>query len=91
MCPTCGIRLDRGEEQDYFNGGMLVNIILTFAFFGFALLVFLIVVWPNVPWDTLQYFLAGAMLVLPILLYPFSRVIWLAVDLAVRPRSEKES
>ena len=32
-----------------------------------------------------------AMIVLPILLYPVSRVVWLGADLALRPHSEKSA
>jgi hypothetical protein len=30
------------------------------------------------------------MVILPVLLYPISRTVWLAMDLAVRPRSERD-
>lgn len=89
-CPRCGLRLERGEEEDYFSGGMMLNIILAVLIFGAAFVIALVVMWPNVPWDALEYWLVGAMIVLPILLYPMSRTLWLALDLAFRPRSERD-
>jgi len=88
-CPKCGVALERGEEDDYYIGGMLLNITLCFVIFAVGFWGVLIVTYPRVPWDVLQYGLVAAMIVLPILLYPISRVVWLAVDMAVRPRSEK--
>jgi len=89
-CPICGIALERGEENDYYIGGMLLNITLCFVIFAVGFWGVLIVTYPRVPWDALQYGLVAAMIILPILLYPISRVVWLAVDMAVRPRSEKD-
>lgn len=88
-CPTCGIALERGEESDYYIGGMLLNIALCFVIFAVGFWGVLILTYPRVPWDVLQYGLVAAMLLLPVLLYPISRLVWLAVDLAVRPQSEK--
>ena len=88
-CPKCGIALERGEESDYYIGGMLLNITLCFVIFAVGFWGVLILTYPRVPWDVLQYGLVAAMIILPILLYPMSRIVWLAVDLAVRPRSER--
>ena len=88
-CPTCDIQLERGEEQDYYIGGMLLNITLCFIIFAVVFWGVLILTYPRVPWTFLQYGLVTAMIVLPILLYPVSRVVWLGADLALRPHSEK--
>lgn len=88
-CPKCGIALERGEESDYYIGGMLLNITLCFIIFAIGFWGVLIITYPNVPWDFLQYGLVAAMVLLPIILYPVSRIVWLAIDLAVRPRSER--
>ena len=90
-CPVCNIALERGEENDYYIGGMLLNITLCFLIFAFGFWGVFIFTYPRVPWDVLQYGLVAAMIVLPILFYPISRIVWLAVDMAVRPRSEKDT
>jgi hypothetical protein len=69
---------------------MMLNIALCFIIFAVGFWGVLIATYPRVPWDLLQYGLVSAMIVLPVLLYPVSRVVWLAVDLAVRPRSERD-
>jgi len=89
-CPACGLRLERGEDEDYYLGGMLFNILLAEGIFGVALLIALIVMWPQVPWTALQYVLVAAMIGAPIALYPVSRIAWLALDLLVRPPTPEE-
>jgi uncharacterized protein (DUF983 family) len=89
-CPNCGVALERGEGSDYYIGGMLLNITLCFVIFALGFWGVLILTYPRVPWDVLQYGLVAAMLILPVLLYPMSRIVWLAVDLAIRPKSERD-
>ena len=89
-CAVCEIALERGEENDYYIGGMLLNITLCFVVFAVGFWGVLVMTYPRVPWDALEYGLVAAMIVLPILFYPVSRIVWLAVDLAVRPQSERD-
>jgi uncharacterized protein (DUF983 family) len=83
-CPRCHLRSERGES-DYFLGGMMFNIVLAEGVLVILLVATLAITWPRVPWSFLQYGAPAAMLVAPILLYPFSRLIWLAFDLMLRP------
>ena len=83
-CPRCQLRSERGES-DYFLGGMMFNIVLAEAVLVILLIATLVMTWPRVPWSLLQYGAPAAMVVAPILLYPFSRLVWLAFDLMLRP------
>lgn len=83
-CPRCRLRPERGES-DYFLGGMVFNIALAEGVFVIGLIVTLVVTWPRVPWAGLQYGAPAAMVLAPIILYPFSRIVWLAFDLMLRP------
>jgi len=83
-CPRCHLRPERGES-DYFLGGMMFNIALAEAVFVMVLITTLWVSWPRVPWSLLQYGAPAAMVLAPILLYPFSKLIWLVFDLMLRP------
>lgn len=83
-CPRCRLRPERGES-DYFLGGMVFNIALAEGVFVIGLIVTLVVTWPRVPWSLLQYGAPAAMVLAPIVLYPFSRLVWLAFDLMLRP------
>jgi uncharacterized protein (DUF983 family) len=83
-CPRCALLLDRGE-RDYFIGAYTLNFIA--AEVAIVLLAGLLIVltWPDVPWDTVRWGLAGLMVPFPVVTYPFSKTVWLAVDLLFRP------
>ena len=89
-CAKCGIRLDRGESEDYLLGGMFFNIVLAEVIFAVVLLVVVIVRWPNVPWAGIEYTLIIAMVAAPVVFYPVSRLMWLALDLLLRPPDAAE-
>ena len=63
----------------------MFNIALAEGVFVIVLIVTLVVTWPRVPWTLLQYGAPAAMVLAPILLYPFSKLVWLAFDLMLRP------
>jgi uncharacterized protein (DUF983 family) len=88
-CPHCGFRYERSDDN-YFQGAMIVNFMLGAFTFAITLLTVLVVSWPNVPWNLLTF---GVPLGLPVfmaLLYPISKVVWLTVDVMVRPVMEEE-
>ncbi len=82
-CPSCGLRLDRGEG-DHFLGAYTVN----FSVAEIALVVFLglvaLVTWPDVPWGFVLYGGLALMVLAPIAFFPVSRTLWLAIDLLFR-------
>ena len=83
-CPACGLKLDRGEE-DYFLGGYVINFVgAELVIVGLALTV-AIVTWPDVPWTGIGWGLAVLMLVFPFITYPYSKTLFLAIDLVFRP------
>jgi uncharacterized protein (DUF983 family) len=88
-CPSCGLRLDRGEN-DYFIGAYLLNLIVAELIIGFGLLTVLIATWPDPPWDLIQYGGVVLVIIAPLVTYPFSELTWLAVDLALRPLTPAE-
>lgn len=88
-CGACGMRTERGEE-DYFLGGMMLNIALAE---GILVLVGAIVVgatWPDVPWNLMLGVGLALMIAAPFVCYPLSLCLWIAADLAVRPLTVSE-
>lgn len=83
-CPRCGLRLDRGEA-DFFLGGFTINFIAAELVLALFLLAAVAATWPDVPWSWLGWIGAPLMVLAPILFFPFSRTLWLAVDLTMRP------
>lgn len=86
-CGRCGKRLQRGE-QDYFLGAMLFNLIIAELLFAAVFVTTLVILWPDVPWDVIQYAAPLGMAVVPFALYPCSKLLWLAADLAFRPEPD---
>lgn len=87
-CGACGARLERGE-QDYFLGGMMFNLVLSELLFAAIFVTVLVLLWPTVPWDGIAVGAPLGMAIAPVLLYPVSKLLWLAVDLAFRPERER--
>jgi uncharacterized protein (DUF983 family) len=83
-CPRCGVRFER--EEGYFLGAYALNLIVA-EFLGLGLAIILIfktdlrdlqLVW--------QELIAVALAVaFPVALFPFSRTVWIAMDLIFHP------
>jgi uncharacterized protein (DUF983 family) len=88
-CPNCGMLLERGEG-DYFLGAYALNLMGVEAILAAAFVVVMVVTWPNPPWNALQY--GGALLavIVPIVCYPFTKTVWLALDLIFRPPKRED-
>jgi len=84
-CRECGFSFERDEEEDYWLGAFLLNFIVTEVVFAVLLLAVLVATWPNPPWSRLTWIGAVQMIVTPIVFYPFSKTLWLAGDLILRP------
>lgn len=85
-CPSCGLAFDRGEGNDYWLGAYAINLVLAEGLAAVIALLILWIIWPvYMPAQITGMVLAVA---LPILLFPFSRTLWLAWDLSFRPREE---
>ena len=84
-CPHCGLPFDRGES-DYFYGAYLLNFVAAELVPVIVFVVALIVTWPSPPWNLLTVVTVVLAIVAPILLYPTTKALWLALDLIFRPR-----
>ena len=69
---------------------MFLHFLLGGFTFGASLLAVLMLSWPTVPWDALTFGAPVAFLLLMIVLYPISKVLWLTVDVMVRPVMPEE-
>ena len=84
QCPNCGLRLDRGES-DYFYGALMLNFIAAELVPVAVFVITLIATWPEPPWNALMAITVVLAIVAPILLYPTTTALWLALDLIFRP------
>ncbi|HEY7235173.1 MAG TPA: DUF983 domain-containing protein [Gemmatimonadaceae bacterium] len=83
-CPSCGLELDRGES-DYFYGAYLLNFVAAELVAILAFVVGLVITLPSPPWNFLMGITVALAVIAPILLYPTTKALWLAVDLIFRP------
>ena len=82
-CPRCNLRFERIEG--HFSGDIGVNTIVSFGALMIVLMVGFLAFWPTppiVPIIVLALAIAGIM---PLAFLPFSKTIWLALDLLMRP------
>lgn len=83
-CPSCNFRFERSDEN-YFAGAMFFGLLFAEFLFGLTLLVVILAMWPKVPWDTMTWAIPTGMLVVMLFWIPISRVVWLSIDVLVRP------
>ena len=63
----------------------MVAMILIELMFAGLLIAILLATWPTPPWRLLQWGGAGVMVLGPLLLFPFTKTLYLAFDLTFRP------
>lgn len=83
-CSRCHLILDRGEP-DYFLGGYVVNFVTAEFTIAFGALLAVLATWPAVPWNAVKWGLLLLMIPAPLVTYPFAKLVWLAIDLTLRP------
>jgi Protein of unknown function (DUF983) len=82
-CPNCGLRFER--EQGYWVGAITIDTGVTFGVFALLVIGMVAATWPDVPWTALLVTALVVNGVFPILFYPYARLLWVALDLRVRP------
>ncbi|HEV3473163.1 MAG TPA: DUF983 domain-containing protein [Actinomycetota bacterium] len=81
-CPRCGHRFTR--EEGFWVGAIIMNTAATEALFGVLFLATVIATAPEVPWAPLLAVGLGTNAIFPIFFYPFSKTIWVAVDILLK-------
>lgn len=88
-CPTCGLKLDRGHSEARL-GGNVVNLAIAEGTFAIIFVAIVLATRPSPPWDVLQWVLPAGMLIMPFIMYPLSKTIWLALDLIGQPATDRD-
>lgn len=90
-CPGCGYRFER--EEGFFLGAYVVNLVVAEALLVIlciAPLIWLLATRPDASlWPV---FTGGAVaaVIAPLVFYPFSKTIWVAFELILRPAASSE-
>jgi uncharacterized protein (DUF983 family) len=78
-CPRCGLHFER--EPGYWTGAIAVNTIIIGGLFAIILVTTMILTVPDIPWVTVLMAVIPVMTIGPLIVYPFSKTLWLAIDL----------
>ena len=87
-CRSCGICWRR--EEGFELGALTVNTVITFAALTIAMAIGFVTTAPDIPAVKLVIWFSSLAVLLPLVLYPFSFLLWLVFDLAARPPDERE-
>lgn len=83
-CPRCGLHFER--EAGYFAGALAVNIICVGGLFAIVFIALLAATIPEIPVVSILVVVVPIVIVGPIVWYPFSKTLWMAVDRAFLQR-----
>lgn len=86
-CPGCGLHFER--EPGYWVGAMAMNIIVVGGLFAVVFVALLALTIPEVPVAPLLSVLVPIAALGPLVFYPFSKTIWVAVDRAFLLRLDR--
>jgi uncharacterized protein (DUF983 family) len=87
-CPRCDLAFERVEG--HWTGALGINTVVSF---GSLLLTMLVIFWltyPDVPAGLLLGSAVVVAVVVPFAFFPFSKTLWLAIDLQMRPPGPDE-
>lgn len=82
-CPCCGLVF--GRAPGHWLGSWFLNVCVAQAAVVLVLLLGVGFTWPDPPMWIIGTGVAAAAVLVPFVFFPFSRTIWTAIDLAMRP------
>ena len=88
-CASCDFRFARSDD-DYFSGAMFFGLMIGETMAVLVIGAFIWITYPNVPWTFMQFAIPVILLGVMIVLFPVSRVVWLAIDVLLRPVEPSE-
>ncbi len=88
-CPGCGLRFERIEG--HWLGSLGLNTIVSFVLLFAVIAGGLILTAPDFPVPLLTGLAVATAVLVPLLFFPFSRTLWTAIDLLMRPLESGET
>ena len=84
QCPRCGVRFER--EEGYFLGAYALNLIVAeFVGLGLAIVLIFKTDLRHLPLIWQEVIAVALAIAFPVILFPFSRTVWIAMDLMFHP------
>lgn len=88
-CPMCRLRYER--EEGYWLGAILINTAATIGLFGVGMVAWAVATWPDPPWNLMLVAGIGFNLIVPIAFYPYSKTLWVAIEITAHPPARGRS
>lgn len=82
-CPRCGLTFERMEG--HMSGEVGINTIVSFGTLLIVMFVFTFAFWPEPPVVAMIIGAVASAVIGPFFYYPWSKTIWLAIDVMMRP------
>ncbi|HLM63197.1 MAG TPA: DUF983 domain-containing protein [Acidimicrobiales bacterium] len=82
-CPRCAFPLERVEG--HWLGALGMNTVVSFTALLATVVIGFVVTYPDSPTGLLMAIALAVAVVVPLLFFPFSKTLWSAIDLAMRP------
>jgi uncharacterized protein (DUF983 family) len=87
-CGNCGMRLHRGEHDTIMGSVFILFTLVALA--AYLAIVLALTLTDETPWGLLDTGLPLLTLALVLVFFPFSKLVWLAFDLMLRPVTPQE-
>ena len=87
-CRSCGIRWHR--EHGFELGPIALNVVITFFLLGVGMIVGFVSTAPDFPVVALTVGLVSGAIIIPLIAYPFTFMIWQAFDLFTHQPDQRE-
>jgi uncharacterized protein (DUF983 family) len=83
-CPRCNFALEQRIEGHWL-GSLGINIIVSFGALLVTVVVGAVITYPDIAVGPLATVAVAVAVVVPLVFFPFSKTLWSAIDLAMRP------
>lgn len=87
-CPRCELRYERIDG--HLTGALGVNTVVSIVVLLVVGVVGAIITFPELPLAPLVTASVATAIIFPIVFYPFSKTLWTAIDLCIRPPEDGE-
>lgn len=86
-CPRCHHRYERHEG--YWLGAIAINTIVTIGVFAVVFVGWMVLTWPDPPWTAISVGVVALTALFPVLFYPWSKTLWVALELTLHPPEDR--
>ncbi len=87
-CPRCGFRFER--EDGHWVGSLGFNTVISFGALLLTIVIGVVMTAPDIAVVPLTVAAVAVAVFTPLAMFPFSRTLWSAVDLMMRPLEDRD-